>query len=127
MVPWLAKTDAAGNLLWQHAYYRLYPTGRPITQYFADSDLASSGGHIALGFTEDPTDFIGELFAVKTDATGLVGSCNAVHPATELFTVDPGLAAIRSALPVNSTTVVQADAPATTQSTSASSEGGSGC
>ena len=127
MVPWLAKTDAAGNLLWQHAYYRLYPTGRPITQYFADSDLASNGGHLALGFTQDPTDFIGELFAVKTDAAGQVGSCDAVHPATQLFTVDPGLATIQSVLPVHSTTVVQADAPATTQSTSISSQGGGGC
>ncbi len=60
MVPWLAKTDPSGNLLWQHFYYQVYPTmGRPISQYFASSDLTSSGGHLALGFTENPIDFTG--------------------------------------------------------------------
>jgi hypothetical protein len=127
MVPWLAKADAAGNLPWQHTHYRSYPSGAPSSQYFASSDLASNGGHLALGFSVDPTDSIGELFAVKTDAAGLVGSCDAVHPATELFTVDPGLATIQSGLPVQSNAVVQGDAPSTTQTTSISSEGGAGC
>ena len=36
-VPWLAKFDSAGNLLWQYFYYDLYSTGRPISQYFASS------------------------------------------------------------------------------------------
>jgi hypothetical protein len=31
-VPWLAKFDSAGNLLWQYFYYDLYSTGRPISQ-----------------------------------------------------------------------------------------------
>jgi hypothetical protein len=127
MVPWLAKTDASGNLLWQHAYYRTYPTGRPISQYFAASDLAGNGGHLAVGFTEDPADFIGELFAVKTDAAGLVGSCGAVHPATELMTVDPSLATIQASLPMLSTGAVQGDAPSTSQSTSISTAGGATC
>lgn len=125
MVPWMAKTDGSGNLLWQHFYYHVYPaTGRPISQYFASSDLASSGGHLALGFTEDPTDFIGELFAVKTDSAGLVDACSQVHPATPLITIDPGLATIAPALPVQTATAAQGDSPSTTQPTSVSSTDG---
>jgi hypothetical protein len=124
-VPWLAKTDASGNLLWQHAYYQTYPaTGRTLSQYFASSDLTSSGGYLALGFTESPTDFVGELLAVKTDSDGLVGTCPQVHPATPLNTLDPGLATIAPALPIQAPTAAQADSPSTTQPTSVSSPEG---
>jgi hypothetical protein len=120
MVPWLAKTDASGNLLWQHVYYQ----GGTLSQYFASSDLTSSGGHLALGFTSNPTDFIGELFAVKTDSAGLVGSCSQVQPATPLTTIDPGLTTIAPALPVQTTSAVQDNSPSTTQPTSVSSTPG---
>jgi hypothetical protein len=120
MVPWLAKTDASGNLLWQHVYYQ----GGTLSQYFVSSDLTSSGGHLALGFTSNPTDFSGELFDVKTDSAGLVGSCSQVQPATPLTSVDPGLATIAPALPVQATSAVQGDALSTTQPTSISSTPG---
>jgi len=124
-VPWLAKTDTNGNLLWQHAYYDTYPaTGRTLSQYFASSDLTSGGGYLALGFTEDPTDFSGELFAVKTDSAGLVGSCSQVHPATPLSEIDPRLATIAPALPVQTPTAAQGDSPSTTQPASISSTPG---
>ena len=84
LVPWLAKADASGNLLWQHFYYETYSTGRPLSQYFASSDVASNGGQVALGFTTDPKDLSEALFAVKTDSAGLVGTCSQVHPATPL-------------------------------------------
>jgi hypothetical protein len=120
MVPWLAKTDANGNLLWQHAYYQ----GGTLSQYFASSDVTSSGDHLALGFTSNPTDFIGELFAVKTDSAGLVGSCSQVQPATPLTTVDPGLATIAPALPAQAGIAAQSGARSTTQPTSVSSTPG---
>jgi hypothetical protein len=53
-VPWLAKVDAGGNLLWQHFYYQTCPTGSTLSQYFASSDLTSAGGYLGLGFTENP-------------------------------------------------------------------------
>ena len=124
LVPWLARTDADGNLLWQRFYYQLYPTGRPISQYFASSDLTAGGGSLALGFTENPTDFTGELLAVKTDGAGEVGACSQVHPATPLMTIDPGLATVAPALPVQATIAVRADSPSTTRPTSVSSTPG---
>ncbi len=89
------KPYSAGNLLWQHFYYETYPsTGRTLSQYFASSAVTSDGGHLAVGFTENPSDFAGELFAVRTDSAGLVGGCNQTHPATPVTVVDPGLATI---------------------------------
>lgn len=125
MVPWLAKTDANGNLLWQQVYYQVYPTtGRPISQYFASSDSTGSGGSLALGFTEDPADFTGELLAVKTDSAGLVGSCSQVRPATPLMTIDPGLATIAPGLLLEGTVAVQGGASSTTQPTAVGSTPG---
>jgi hypothetical protein len=125
LVPWLAKTDASGNLVWQRFYYQEYPTtGSPISQYFASSDLAGSGGYLGLGFTVNPSDSIGELLAVKTDGDGLVGSCSQVHPATDVEVLDPGLVAIAPGLPVGTTGAVHVDAQSTTQPTSVSSTAG---
>lgn len=103
-VPWLAKVDSAGNLLWQYFYYDLYSTGQPISQYFASSTPTNDGGFMALGFTErnDPTT-IGELYAVKTDSSGLVGICDQQHDATPLHSVDPAMTILLSSLPVTTT------------------------
>jgi hypothetical protein len=123
-VPWLAKVNASGNLLWQRFYYQSHPTtGRPLSQYFASSTL-TGGGYGAVGFTENYTDLKGELFAVKTDGAGLVGACSQVHPATPLDEVDPGLATIAPALPVQATVAPQASSPATTRTTSISGTAG---
>ena len=103
-VPWLAKLDSGGNLLWQYFYYDLYSTGRPISQYFASSTAANDGGFMAVGFTErNDSSLIGELYAVKTDSAGLVAGCGQLHDATPLHTTDPGLSAFSPALPVSST------------------------
>jgi len=115
LVPWLAKVDASGNLLWQYAYYG----GAGSAQYFASADLASNGGHLAVGFTSNNTDSKGELFAVKTDSEGLVGGCTQmIHPAPPLTTVDSGLATFSPGLPVQATAAAQAGVPSTAQSTS---------
>jgi hypothetical protein len=50
-----------------------------------------------LGFTENPLDGLGELFAVKTDSAGLVGTCSEVRPATALNAIDPVLATVDKA------------------------------
>ena len=125
LVPWLAKVDAAGNLLWQHFYYRAHPTtGRPLSQYFPSSDLANGGGYFGLGWTENLSDGLGELFAVKTDGAGLVGTCNEVRPATPLTAIDPMLATIKPGLPVQTSIGEQDDSPSTTRSTSITSTPG---
>ena len=125
LVPWLAKVDAAGNLVWQHFYYRAHPTtGRPLSQYFPSAALANGGGYFGLGWTENLADGLGELFAVKTDSAGLVGACSEVRPATPLTAVDPMLATIKPGLPVQTAIGQQDDSPSTTRSTSITSTPG---
>jgi hypothetical protein len=124
-VPWLAKVDAAGNLLWQRFYYRAHPTtGRPLSQYFPSSDLASGGGYFGLGWTENLSDGLGELFAVKTDSAGLVGTCSEVRPATPLDVIDPMLASVKPGLAIETSAGQQDDSPSTTRSTSITSTPG---
>jgi hypothetical protein len=71
LVPWLAKVGPNGNLLWQHLYYQVSTTGRPLSQYFASSAVARDGGFLGVGYTEDYTTGLGLLYAVKTDSSGL--------------------------------------------------------
>ena len=125
LVPSLTRTDASGNVLWEHLYWESYPsTGAPISQYFAASSVTPDGGHLAVGFTENPVDSKGELFAVRTDAAGLVGACSAIHPPTPLTVVDPGLTTVDPGFPVRMSAPLQADLPGKTQPTSISSRGG---
>jgi len=124
MVPWLAKTDASGNLVWQHFYYETSSAGRTISQYFASSTVTSDGGYLSIGFTENPFDFAGELLAVRTDSAGLAGGCSQRHPATPLDAVDPQLAAVTTAFPVQATLPAQGDLPGTIQRTSIGGRGG---
>lgn len=86
--------------------------------------MTSSGGYVALGFTEDPTDLVGELLAVKTGADELVGACSQVRTATPLDLLDPGLATIAPALRLQATTGAQADSPSATHATSISGTSG---
>lgn len=119
MLPWLAKTDAGGNLMWQHVY-------GPGSQYFASSTVMSDGGYLALGYAVNHLDLKGELFAVRTDSAGLIGACNNVHPATPLDAIDPGLTAVATAFPVQTTSPRHGDLPAQTQPTAIGTTGG-GC
>ena len=103
-VPWLAKVDSAGNLLWQYFYYDLSSAGRPISQYFASSTPTSDGGFMALGFTEkNDITGIGELYAVKTDSSGFVGICDQQYNATPLHATDPAMTILSPPLPVLTT------------------------
>jgi hypothetical protein len=70
----------------------------PTSQYFAASSVRSGVQLLAVGFTENPVDFKGELFAARTDSAGLV-ACGQVYPATPVTVVDPGLATIDPGFP----------------------------
>src|SRR6516164_6627372 len=94
IVPWLAKTDANGNLLWQHFYYQTSTAGRPLSEDFQASALGPSGGLLATGPTLNYSTQKNELYAVHTDASGLAGTCGDIHPATSLHAIDPQLAAV---------------------------------
>jgi hypothetical protein len=119
LVPWLARSDVDGNLTWQHFYYQANAsTGRPISQYFASAATTANGGSLAVGFTEDSVNGKGLLYAVKTDSSGLIGTCGQVHAATPLNVVDPGLVALSPALPVQTTITAPVASPATTTVTS---------
>jgi len=118
-VPWMAKVDSAGNLLWQYFYYDVYATGRPITQYFASSTPTNDRGFMVLGFTEkNDITSIGQLYAVKTDSAGLVGSCDQLHTATPLHDTDPALTALLASLPIRTATTPGNALSITAQATS---------
>jgi hypothetical protein len=122
LVPWLAKADASGNLLWQHLYYQTYTTGAPLSQYFAASALAPDGGFTAAGPTENYSAQKNELYAVKTDSSGLAGTCGDVHPAAPLQAINPGLSAVAPSLPVQTATTQAASSPIATAATSISTQ-----
>jgi hypothetical protein len=120
LVPWLAKVDASGSLVWQQFYYDANSsTGRPLSEYFAASGLAGDGSPAAIGFTENPGNQKGEVYGVKTDSAGAVGaSCGQVHVATTLNVVNPALVAIAPALPIQTNPTTPTQSPATTLATS---------
>jgi hypothetical protein len=119
IVPWLAKIDAGGNLLWQHFYYQIYqPTGRPLSEYFAASSVTPDGGSLSLGWTENYSTLKGELFAVKTDSAGLAGNCSDEHPATPMTAIDPQMTAFSPVLPVQMAITPGSASPSGTAATS---------
>jgi hypothetical protein len=118
LVPWMAKADASGALLWQHLYYQTYTTGRPLSQFFPSSALAPDGGFLAIGPTLNYSTQKDELYAVRTDSAGLAGTCGDVHPATPLQAIDPGLTAVAPSLPAAAAATQAASSPITTLATS---------
>ena len=122
IVPWLAKADANGNLLWQHFYYQTYTTGRPLSEDFQAAATASGGGSLATGPTLNYGTQKTELYAVRTDSSGLAGTCGDIHPATPLQAIAPQLTAVAPALPLGTATTQAANAPAATVATSISTQ-----
>ena len=118
IVPWLARADASGNLLWQHFYYQGYTTGRPLSEDFQASALAPGGGLLATGPTLDYSTQKNELYAVHTDNSGLAGTCGDVHPATPLQAINPQLAAVAPSLPLGTAATQAASSPIGTVATS---------
>jgi hypothetical protein len=123
LVPWLAKADATGNLLWQHFYYQASPEyGTPLSEDFQASAPVPGGGFLAIGPTLNSSTQKHQLYAVHTDSSGLAGTCADVHPATPLQAISPQLAAVAPALPVGTATTQGASSPITAVATSISTQ-----
>jgi hypothetical protein len=123
-VPWLAKTDSAGSLVWQESDYQVNPaTGRPLSEYFASAAITPAG-YLAAGWTENLANGLGELLSVQTDPAGAVGTCSQIHPASTLAPVDPSLVAVAPGLPVSNPAVSESPSPAQVQATSTAASSG---
>lgn len=120
IVPWLAETDASGNMLWQHFYYQTSTAGRPLSEDFQGSAPAPGGGFLAAGPTLNYSTQKDELYAVRTDSSGLAGTCTDVHPATPLQAISPQLTAVAPSLPPATATTQAANSPVGTLPTSIS-------
>jgi hypothetical protein len=121
VVPWLAKTDASGNLLWQHFYYQASAEyGTPLSEDFQASALAPGGGFLATGPTPDDSTQKDELYAVRADGSGLAGTCSDVHPATPLQAISPQLTAAAPSLPLSTEAAQAASSPIGTLPTASS-------
>lgn len=118
LVPYLAEVDSSFNLTQQNLYTEQSPTGRPVSEDFAGANLLANGGALGAGFTEDPTTGLGDLYLVRTDSTGQVGTnCNNLNPAPALNNVNPGLAPVSVGLTVSTTINAAASSPATVATT----------
>jgi hypothetical protein len=123
LVPWLAKADATGNLLWQHFYYQASPEyGTPLSEDFQASAPVPSGGFLASGPTLNDSTQKHRLYAVHTDSSGLAGSCAEVHPATPLQAISPQLAAVAPSLPLGTAQTQAANSPIAAVATSISTQ-----
>ena len=121
LVPWLAKVDASGALLWQHAYHQGSPEyGTPLSENFQASAPAPNGGVLAVGPTLNYSTQKDGLYAVRTDSSGLAGTCSDVHPAIPLQAIDPQLTAVAPALPLGTPATQAASSPIATVATSIS-------
>jgi hypothetical protein len=69
----LVKTDANGNLSWAKTY------GGAGDNYASSIQQTSDGGYIVAGYTRSFGAGYSDIFFVKTDATGSVGSCSIVQ------------------------------------------------
>jgi hypothetical protein len=107
-VPWLAKVDSSGALVWQEQDYQsLASTGAALSEDFASSTLTGVGP-LAVGRTENYSNGLGEVLGVQTNGSGTVPSCSQVHTGSPLSATDPGLTEL--------TPNVTATAPAGSQS-----------
>lgn len=119
LVPWLAKVDATGAVVWQEQDYQtLASTGAALSEDFASSTLTPVGP-LAVGSTENYANGLGEVLGVQTDANGAVGSCSQVHPGSPLSPTNPGLEELTPAVTATAPTVSQSPSPAQTLATTA--------
>jgi hypothetical protein len=118
LVPWLAKVDGGGALLWQEDIYQVNPsTGRPLSEYFASAALTPVGP-VAIGWTENYSTLKGELFGVQTDANGAVGTCSQIHPVSLLAATNPGLVQLSPSLGTTASVASRSPSPVQTLATS---------
>jgi uncharacterized protein YuzE len=80
----LIKTDANGNVQWAKAY------GGTNSDYASSVQQTSDGGYILAGYTGSFGAGLGDIFLIKTDANGNIGSCGIVGNASPTVnTVSP--------------------------------------
>jgi hypothetical protein len=72
----LIKTDANGNIQWAKTY------GGTISDRAYSVQQASDGGYIVAGYTESFSAGSVDIFLIKTDANGEIGSCSIVGNAS---------------------------------------------
>jgi hypothetical protein len=69
----LVKTDASGNVQWAKTY------GGPSDDYASPVQQTSDGGYIVMGRTSSFGAGGEDIFLIKTDANGNIGSCSIVR------------------------------------------------
>jgi len=69
----LIKTDANGNVVWAKTY------GGTDWDYAYSVQQTSDGGYIVAGYTESFGASYDDIFLIKTDADGNIGSCSIVQ------------------------------------------------
>lgn len=118
-VPWLARTDGNGALVWQEQDYQATSSGAALSEDFASSALTSVGP-LAVGRTENPANGLGELLGVQTDQNGAVATCSQVHLGSPLGPTDPVLTELTPDVGV--TTQPASTSPAAAQTLATTSE-----
>ncbi len=101
---WLVKTDTNGGVQWQHDFHAVWPaTGHFLAGSFYGVAQAADGGFVAVGYREYYNLQADEVWVVKTDSNGNVGSCSEVYSAAAT-SLSAGLSASATSLPVNAVT-----------------------
>src|SRR5205823_3320015 len=117
LVPWLAKVDGSGALLWQEDDYQVNAsTGLPFSEYFGSSALTPVGP-LAIGYTENYSNGRSELLGVQTDSNGDVDSCSQIHKDVPLSAIDPGLVELAPGLTITTSIASRSPAPVQIQAT----------
>jgi uncharacterized delta-60 repeat protein len=76
----LIKTDAFGNVQWAKTYWGA------TNEYAYSVQQTSDGGYIVAGWTYNTVSFVYDVFLIKTDANGNIGSCGIVRNASPTVT-----------------------------------------
>jgi len=76
----LIKTDADGNIIWAKTY------GGTDLDWAFSVQQTSDGGYIVAGYTDSFGAGYGDIFLIKTDADGNIGSCSIVQNVSPTLT-----------------------------------------